>query len=141
MIRGVAFICVGNSARSQIAEAIAKKIAKEKGLNIKVYSAGIQPSGFINSMAIRILEEDNIPIEDQYSKGMDQIPINDIDLVIFVCEESYCPSTDEVFKGKKILHWYLPDPFSYEQFYFIRESLKSRINDLFERLDAKDIQI
>ena len=130
MIKSITFICIGNSARSQIAEAIAKKIAKEKNLDIKIYSAGTEPAGFINAMAIRILEEDQIPIVDQYSKGLQDIPIDDIDLFIMVCEESKCVN----LPGKKSVHWFLPDPFTYEQFYLIREKLKVLINELFEEI-------
>lgn len=127
MIKSIAFICVGNSARSQIAEAIAKKIVKERNLDIEVYSAGTEPLGYINPMAIRILEEDNIPIENQYSKGLDQIPIDKIDLFVLLCQESKCIN----LPSKNVIRWYLPDPFSYEQFYWIRESLKTKIKDLF----------
>ncbi|MCS6956143.1 MAG: arsenate reductase ArsC, partial [Candidatus Calescibacterium sp.] len=82
MVNSIAFICVGNSARSQIAEAIAKRLAIEKNMELKIYSAGTNPSGYINAMAIRILEEDGIPIDNQYSKGLEEIPLQDIDLFI-----------------------------------------------------------
>lgn len=130
MIKSIAFICIGNSARSQIAEAIAKKMINEKNMDIKIYSAGTNPTGYINAMAIRILEEDGIKIEGQYSKSLNEIPIEEIDLFIMVCEESKCVH----LPGKKSLHWFLPDPFSYEQFYFIREKLKTLINDLLGRI-------
>lgn len=133
MVSSIAFICVGNSARSQIAEAIAKKLAIEKNMKLKIYSAGTNPSGYINAMAIRILEEDGIPIDNQYSKGLDEIPVEQIDLFIFVCEESSCVNLFNL-SSKKVLHWFLPDPFSYEQFYFIRESLKSKIGELFDMI-------
>lgn len=130
MIKKIAFICVGNSARSQMAEAIAKKMIKERNLDIEIFSAGTEPAGFINAMAIRVLEEDGIPIENQYSKGLQDIPIDDIDLFVMVCEESNC-----VFlPGKRTISWNLPDPFSYEQFYLIRESLKSKIGELLDNL-------
>lgn len=125
----IAFICTGNSARSQIAEALAKKIAKELGLNdIKIYSAGTKPTGYINSMALRILEENNIPYEGQYSKSIDEIPYNECDIIITVCDSASkeCP----VIQGKKILHWPLIDPFSYEQFYFIYQKLYNNIYEL-----------
>ncbi|MCX7759115.1 MAG: arsenate reductase ArsC [bacterium] len=133
MVNSIAFICVGNSARSQIAEAIAKRLAIEKNMELKIYSAGTNPSGYINAMAIRILEENGIPIDNQYSKGLEEIPLQDIDLFIFVCEESSCPNIPNI-SSKKVLHWFLPDPFSYEQFYFIRESLKSKIGELFDMI-------
>lgn len=135
MIKSIAFICIGNSARSQIAEAIAKKLAKQKKMDIKIYSAGTNPTGFINAMAIRILEEDGMDIEGQYSKGLNEIPIDQIDLFVMVCEESKCAQLPE----KKSLHWFLPDPFSYEQFYFIREKLKNLINELLDRIQKGEI--
>ncbi|MCS7164880.1 MAG: arsenate reductase ArsC [Candidatus Calescibacterium sp.] len=135
MVKSIAFICVGNSARSQIAEAIAKKMIKDRNLDLKVYSAGTNPCGYINAMAIRILEEQGISIEGQYSKGIEDIPLQEIDLFILVCEQSNCLN----LPGKKVIHWFLPDPFYYEQFYFITESLKSKIQELLDMIQMGKI--
>lgn len=133
----IAFICTGNSVRSQIAEAVAKKLAKDLDLNnIEVYSAGVRPSGYVNSMAIRILEENNISVENLYSKSINEIPYNECDIIILLCEDGAkeCPDV----KGKIVLHWFLIDPFSYEQFYFIYQKLYQNIYDLLLKIKNKE---
>jgi arsenate reductase len=129
----IAFICTGNSARSQIAEAIAKKIAKELDLNdIEIYSAGTKPTGYVNPLAIRILEENNINYNNLYSKSINEIPYNECDIIITVCDSAAteCPP----IKGKITLHWSLIDPFSYEQFHFIYQKLYENIFNLLSKI-------
>ncbi len=134
----IAFICTGNSARSQIAEAIAKKISKDLNLNdLEIYSAGTKPTGYVNSLAIRILEENNIPYDNLYSKSLNEIPYNDCDIIITVCDSAAneCPNV----KGKINLNWSLIDPFSYEQFYFIYQKLYENIYNLLTKIKNKEI--
>lgn len=126
----IAFVCNANSTRSQISEAIAKKIVKDHNLDIEVYSAGLNPASYVNPMAIRILEEDQISTENLYPKNFDQIPTEQIDLFIILCEDE-CPILPEA----KVLRWYTPHPFSYEDFYVTREKLKLKIKELFLNID------
>lgn len=103
------FLCVANSARSQIAEALAKKIF---GTTAVVASAGSRPSRQIQHGAIQVLNENNIAILDQYSKSIDQLPtdfLNKLDFVITLCAEEICPY---VPTQAKRLHWPIPDPVS-----------------------------
>ena len=103
------FLCVANSARSQIAEALAKKIFGSKAV---VSSAGSKPSGQIQHGAIQVLNENNISILDQYSKSIDQLPIdflNKLDFVITLCAEEICPYLPTQAKR---LQWPMPDPVS-----------------------------
>ena len=58
----VLFACVENSCRSQIAEALAKKISPDK---FDFYSAGSKPSGIINPMAIKLLNSQGVYLTDQ----------------------------------------------------------------------------
>ena len=53
----IAFICTGNSARSQMAEAFAKKIAERLGINLQIYSAGSNPAKEINPFAVEVMIE------------------------------------------------------------------------------------
>jgi arsenate reductase len=64
----IAFICTGNTARSQIAEALAKHYVKKLNKNIEIFSAGSNPAGIINPYAIKVLEEVGISTDGQYSK-------------------------------------------------------------------------
>lgn len=100
------FMCVANSARSQIAEGLARKFFPEA----EVRSAGSIP-GKLNPHAVSVMQEIGIDISQQYSKSIDDLPpkfIVDIDYIITLCAEEVCP-TMASRKAKK-LHWPLPDP-------------------------------
>jgi arsenate reductase len=101
--RHVLFLCVANSARSQMAEGIARSLAPA---SVKISSAGSQPSR-VNPLAIRALDEIGIDIRMHRSKSVNDIPPDDVDAVITLCAEEVCP----VWLGKATrIHWGLPDP-------------------------------
>jgi arsenate reductase len=97
------FLCVANSARSQMAEGIGRALAPA---SVTVSSAGSKPSK-VNPFAIRALDEIGIDIRGQFSKSVDAISPDGVDAVITFCAEEVCP----VFLGKaKRVHWGMPDP-------------------------------
>jgi len=109
MGRKVLFVCIHNSARSQIAEALLKKYGN--GL-FKVESAGFEPSS-INPLAIEVLKkEENIDISENTSDAVFDLfkKGNHYNFVIAVCDEGNaqrCP----LFPGLNFrLHWSFPDP-------------------------------
>jgi len=100
---GVLFLCVANSARSQIAEGIARAIAPA---GVTVWSAGSEPTQ-VRPEAIAVLEEVGIDISHHRSKAVAEIPAAEVDTVITLCGEEECP----LFLGNATrLHWGLPDP-------------------------------
>ncbi len=102
-MKGILFLCVANSARSQIAEGIARSLAPPE---IKVWSAGSRPTS-VRPEAIKVLAEVGIDISQHHSKLVDEIPAGEVDTVITLCGEQECP----IFLGKaRRLHWGLPDP-------------------------------
>jgi arsenate reductase (thioredoxin) len=102
-MKGILFLCVANSARSQIAEGIARSIAPP---GVTVMSAGSRPTR-VRPEAIQVLKEIGIDISHHRSKDVAEIPATEIDTVITLCGEEECP----VFLGKaRRLHWGLPDP-------------------------------
>jgi arsenate reductase (thioredoxin) len=101
--RGVLFLCVANSARSQMAEGIARALAGER---LSIQSAGSAPSR-VNPLALEALAEIGIDGSAQHSKSVDQIDRERVDTVITLCTEEVCP----VYLGTvRRLHWPLPDP-------------------------------
>ena len=103
----IAFICVGNSARSQMAEAIAKHYAKKFGLEgVEFYSAGSKPAGYIHPMALKTLKRHGIESEGLKSKKLSEIPLEELDLVFTLCKEEECP----YIPGAKVVSWAMPDP-------------------------------
>jgi arsenate reductase (thioredoxin) len=101
--RHLLFLCVANSARSQMAEGIARSLAPA---GVMVSSAGSQPSR-ANPLAIRALDEIGIDIRSHRSKSVDGISPQGVEAVVTLCAEEVCP----VFLGKAYrVHWGLPDP-------------------------------
>ena len=107
----VAFICIHNSARSQMAEELLRKYGKNQ---FKVYSAGIEP-GNLNQTVVEILkEEEDIDIRDKKTVSVTELIEQNLglDYIITVCDETSaerCP----VFLGNvKRIHWSFEDPSS-----------------------------
>jgi len=102
----ILFLCVGNSARSQIAEGLAREMFSDK-FNIK--SAGSKPSGFIHNGAIKTMNEIGIDISSQTSKSIQDIDdkfLENLDFVITLCAEEVCPVLDN---NAKRINWPNPD--------------------------------
>ncbi|MGH7543841.1 MAG: arsenate reductase ArsC [Gemmatimonadota bacterium] len=100
---GVLFLCVANSARSQMAEGLARRLAPP---GTRVYSAGSEP-GTVNPLAVRAMAEIGVDISDHRSKSVDEIPVDRVDVVVTLCAEEVCP----VFPGPvRRLHWPVDDP-------------------------------
>ena len=101
----VLFLCTGNSARSQMAQAILEQLG---GPDFEVESAGTQPKG-VNPFTLRILGDAGIDWSAATSKSVDQFRNRPFDYVITVCDRARqaCP----VFPGAdQSLHWDLADP-------------------------------
>jgi arsenate reductase (thioredoxin) len=105
----ILFLCVANSARSQMAEGLAKDLF---GNYAVVESAGSEPSGKVQPWAIEILKEEGIDISKHWSKSTDQLSpgfLANLDYVITLCAEEVCPTLPSQAKR---LHWPVKDPAS-----------------------------
>jgi len=112
-MRRVLFLCTGNSARSQIAEALLKHLG---GLDYEVHSAGTRPQSEVNPFAIEVLREKEIPTEGLYPKLVDDFVNNEFDLVVTVCDSAR--QACSLFPGaKQMEHWSLEDPAAFEGTY------------------------
>jgi len=99
------FLCVANSARSQMAEGLARRLF---GARRPVASAGSRPSR-VNPMAIEVMREVGVELGAHHSKAVDAIDRDSVATVITLCAEEVCP----VWLGAaERLHWPLPDPAS-----------------------------
>jgi arsenate reductase len=125
----VAFICVHNSCRSQIAEALAKLYAEEM---IEAYSAGTEKKPQINQDAVRIMKQlYNIDMEkEQFSKLVSDIPQPDI-VITMGCNVN-CPYLPSKYRED----WGLEDPTgkSDEEFIKTVKRIEDKVLDLKERL-------
>ncbi len=101
--KGYLFLCVANSARSQLAEALARHWMDP---DVAVQSAGSTPTR-IRPEAIRVLEEIGVDASKQYAKPIEAVDTSRVDVVITLCAEEVCP----YFPGNvRRVHWGLPDP-------------------------------
>jgi arsenate reductase len=100
--RHLLFLCVANSARSQLAEGLARAMAPD---GMMISSAGSVPTQ-VRPQAIEALAEHGIDIAHHRSTRIDEVE-RPVDAVITLCAEEVCP----VWLGKAWrLHWGLPDP-------------------------------
>jgi arsenate reductase len=103
----ILFMCVANSARSQMAEGLARQLAPE---HYEVHSAGSDPTS-VRPQAVTVLGELGIDLSSHTSKGIDGLPIEDIDTVVTLCAEEVCPTFPRPVRR---LHWPTADPAGYD---------------------------
>lgn len=135
------FMCVANSARSQLAEGLARKLFPKA----EVASAGSNP-GKLNSFAVQVMREIDIDISKQFSKSVDDLDpdfLKRLDYVITLCAEEVCPILPSSSAVK--LHWPLPDPASKEKlsdeqlqmrFRTARDSIQLRLEKFKSEVDC-----
>lgn len=131
----ILFLCVANSARSQMAEGLARLILDN---DFHIESAGSMPSRKVHPLAIKTLQEVGIDISHHQSKSIDDLPkqfLQSLDLVITLCKEEQCPIIPGTFKKES---WSLPDPVNpsvpareeIEAFRGIRDTIQMKIEKL-----------
>ena len=128
----VLFLCTGNSARSQIAEAILARKGRERFV---VASAGSQPASRINPLTVSTLQEFGIDWSGRVPKGIDAVFSDSWDLIITVCDRAReaCPT----FPGSPAFaHWGLPDPAAVAGSESARlQAFRDTVNYLSRRID------
>lgn len=140
----IVFLCVANSARSQMAEGLARAMVRP---DVVILSAGSQPS-HVNPFAIEAMAEIGISLSSHQSKSVSQIDFTDVDTVITLCADEVCP----VFLGRaEKLHWPFSDPAAatgsaqdkLASFRVVREQIRARLEQwLSERnlLNSKELR-
>jgi phosphate transport system protein len=130
---GVLFLCVQNSARSQMAEGWARKLLPS---GVRIWSAGSQPAVSVHPYAARVMQEVGIDISSQRPKPLSHVPLGDIDTVIMLCDDE-CP-IPPADRRRREESWHLADPAAVgasEQetlaaFRSVRDEIKGRIEKL-----------
>ena len=130
----VAFICVHNSCRSQIAEALGKHLASDV---FDSYSAGTETKAQINQDAVRLMKKIyNIDIEEtQYSKLITELP--EIDIKITMGCNVICPFVDSKYEED----WGLDDPTgkSDEEFEKTIAEIEMKIKELADKITNQEL--
>ena len=134
---GILFLCVANSARSQMAEGLGRMLFGDR---VAVQSAGSEPSQ-VNPYAIEVMRELGVDLTTHRSKSVQSIDPATVATVITLCAEEVCP----LFLGQaRRLHWPIPDPASNDP-ELTREQLLTRfraardtIREMLERFAAAE---
>jgi arsenate reductase len=129
----VAFVCIGNSCRSQMAEGFAKAYGDDI---LEVYSAGTAPSGEVNPNAVKVMSEKGIDISQQYSKTMGEIP-GKIDILITMGCGVVCPFLPNQHQED----WGLDDPVGQpvEMFRKTRDIIEEKVKELIQRVKENKV--
>ena len=134
---GLLFLCVANSARSQMAEGLARD---RFGSRARVASAGSSPTA-VHPLAVAALDEIGIDIRGQRSTSVEAVDPASVDVVVTLCADEVCPA----FPGRvRRLHWPLPDPAGVadadrlDRFRSVRDEIAHRLADLDAELPPSD---
>lgn len=121
----VVFVCVANSCRSQMAEALAKSMA---GPEWEIWSAGSQPAGKVHPLAIQMMQELGLNLDTHQSKGLNDLPPKQWDYVVTMGCGDNCPT----LPARQRLDWQLPDPIGLPiaETRKIREDIRTRVRTL-----------
>lgn len=123
----VAFVCTGNSCRSQMAEGFARYYGSDV---FEIYSAGTHPASEVNPGAVAVMKEIGIDITSQYPKTLDDIPA-EVDYLITMGCGVVCP----FIPTRHEEDWGLEDPVgkSMEEFRKVRDRIRDRVQALVEK--------
>jgi arsenate reductase (thioredoxin) len=107
MKKGVLFVCIGNSCRSIMAEALTTHYW---GDAIHACSAGTYPLGHITAHTLEVLKERDVPTDRLCSKGFSAIAFDEIDLIVSLTGDLLEPLLPRSFSGD-IVRWHVRDPY------------------------------
>jgi arsenate reductase len=129
----IAFVCLGNSCRSQMAEAWARHLG---GDSVEALSAGLRALGFIANETKEVMVEKGISLDGQRSKNLDAIDWARVDVLVNMSGVPARPLVPE-FKGKR-LDWKIPDPYMdpLESYRSVRDLLERKVRTLLNDLDT-----
>jgi len=125
----ILFVCIENSNRSQMAEAFARMV----GDDVRVYSAGSQPSGKINLKAVASMKEIGYDLTKHHSKSLNEIKqYAPFDVVVTMGCGDACPW----MPAKKFIDWEIPDPKEMDESNFrrVRALIKDKVSELLASL-------
>ncbi|HKL41382.1 MAG TPA: arsenate reductase ArsC [Clostridia bacterium] len=130
----IAFVCVHNSCRSQMAEGWLKALKGDR--NIDVYSAGTENYPEVKPKAVQVMEAAGIDMTQHYPKLLTDIP-DSLDILITMGCNVVCPFVP----NKHSEDWGLDDPSGgpIEDFEKTRDLIKSKVLDLIDRIDSEQL--
>jgi arsenate reductase len=123
----ILFVCVGNACRSQMAEACANHFGEGR---VQASSAGTYAFGSIPKDTCTVMSERGISLDGQWSKGLRDVAMAEMDVVVSMGCEVECP-VPAGFKGR-VENWNIPDPFARgkESFRNVRDMIERQVLEL-----------
>jgi arsenate reductase (thioredoxin) len=133
--RKILFVCVGNSCRSQMAEAFANRLGAGK---FQAWSAGSHPLGIILPHTHSVLKEKGVSLEGHRSKGLRDVPTEEMDVVVTMGSEVACPLPRR-FKGR-VIEWEIPDPYGedLDSYRRVRDLIDRQVTSLLDELQRTE---
>jgi len=128
MRKKVLFVCYGNMIRSQMAEGFARDMGDAF---LDVYSAGVNHTGVVSDEAIVVMDEKGIDINGQHSKGLRDIPIEEMDYIVSLTDKPARDMAPQGFTGET-LDWNIEDPIGgpFNHFRVARDKIEARVKEL-----------
>jgi arsenate reductase len=128
----ILFVCIGNTCRSPMAEAMARGMGRGQ---ITAFSAGLNPTGRVAHESVEAVEELGYNADGLESKGIDQIPIDQLDVVVSLIGEAglrYLPHS----LPARLVSWSIRDPYGDDEevYLAVARTLEARIRDLVDEL-------
>lgn len=140
MMKKILFVCIHNSARSQMAEAFVNQQCEG---HIQAHSAGLEP-GKLNPVVVDVMQEVGIDISGNATKSVDDILASGVayDYVVTVCDEASAERCPVFPGGGERMHWGFPDPSALagsvdekrEETRTIRDAIRARVGLWCEQL-------
>lgn len=114
-----------------MAEALAKQLGKER---VRAFSAGSHPLGTILPETHEVLREKGVSLDGHWSKGLDEVPLAEMDVVVGMGCEVQCPIPPG-FKGR-VIEWNIPDPYARDVEFFrnVRDLIERQVKTLLRDL-------
>ncbi|MGB4468976.1 MAG: arsenate reductase ArsC [Azovibrio sp.] len=140
MTINILVLCTGNSARSLLAEALFNHLGNQENPGrIRAFSAGSQPTGKVNPLALETLEKHGVPLPEARSKSWDEFAAPgapEIDFIFTVCASAAgeaCP----IWPGHPTTaHWGIADPAHVESLEARRTAFEAAYRKLRQRIEA-----
>jgi arsenate reductase len=103
---------------------------------VQAFSAGSHPLGAIAAETYEVMREEGISLEGQSSKGVREVPVGEMDIVVGMGIEVACPVPAD-FKGR-VVEWHVPDPYGHnlETFRDVRDVIEGQVVALLAELAA-----
>ncbi len=129
----ILFVCVENSCRSQMAEALFNQLAEDRGVKVRAMSAGTRPASEVNPLAVKVLREIGINITHRKPKALTPQMIEEADRIVTMgcLAKDVCPA---VFLSKTE-DWGIEDPSGklIEKFREVRDIVKGKVENLLSK--------